>query len=83
MAAGVRKLLGSDVGLSFSGVAGPDAAEGKSVGTVWVGIDGGEAGQVARELSLPGDRERIRQYATISGLDLLRRWLLRMTPERH
>ncbi len=78
MAAGVRKLLGCDIGLSFSGVAGPDAAEGKSVGTVWVGIDGGELGSVARELKLPGDRERIRQYATISGLDLLRRWLAQM-----
>ncbi|MCL4413480.1 MAG: CinA family protein, partial [Actinobacteria bacterium] len=32
------------------------------------------------ELTLPGDRERVRQYATISALDLLRRRLLGTQP---
>lgn len=77
MASGVRELLGADVGLSFSGVAGPDAMEDKPPGTVWVGIDAGALGTHAQLLRLPGDRERIRQFATISGMDILRRFLAR------
>ena len=80
MAKGVREVLGADVGLAFSGVAGPDRTEGQEVGTVWIGIDGGASGCYAKVLQLPGDRERIRQFATISGLDVLRRWLQRVIP---
>jgi nicotinamide-nucleotide amidase len=63
------------VGLATTGVAGPTRQEGVPVGTVHVGtcVDGESA---ALMLRLPGDRERIRQFATISALDLLRRQLL-------
>jgi nicotinamide-nucleotide amidase len=75
MATGVRKLLGSDVGLSLTGVAGPTEEEGVAVGTVYVGLAVREGEPIAVELRLPGDRARIREYSTISGLDLLRRTL--------
>ncbi|MDA8101543.1 MAG: competence/damage-inducible protein A [Nitrospiraceae bacterium] len=75
MAAGVRELLHADVGLAFTGVAGPDSQEGHSAGTVFVGIDAGPLGTRAAALKVPGDRERIRQFSAISGLDLLRRFL--------
>ena len=75
MAAGVRGLLRADVGLAFTGVAGPDSQEGHAAGTVFVGIDAGPLGTRATGLKLPGDRERIRQFSAISGLDLLRRFL--------
>ena len=82
MAVGVTKVLGCDVGLSLTGVAGPSEQDGQPVGTVWVGLAGpAAAGEpVAHLLRLGrfggGDREQIRQFATISGLDLLRRRLL-------
>jgi competence/damage-inducible protein CinA-like protein len=74
MAAGAASTLGADVGLSLTGVAGPTEQDGQPVGTVWVGLWG--VGSQARELHLAGDREQIRQIATISALDLLRRQLL-------
>ncbi len=76
MASGVRKLLESDIGLSVTGVAGPEEQDGQAPGTVFVGLDlGDEVTTVA--LRLPGDRPRVRAYAAISALDALRRALQR------
>jgi nicotinamide-nucleotide amidase len=75
MAAGVRKLLGADVGLATTGVAGPNQQDGQPMGTVFLGVALGERVE-AKEVRLPGDPDRIRQYAVISVLDLLRRRLL-------
>jgi nicotinamide-nucleotide amidase len=75
MAAGARRALGSDVGLALTGVAGPDQDEGVEVGTVFVGLALDDAPPTSTRLRLPGDRRRIREYATISALDLLRRAL--------
>ena len=75
MAEGAAKVLGADVGLSVTGVAGPAEQEGMPVGTVFVGLHLDGATDVSRH-SLPGDRERIRQFATISMLDMLRLRLL-------
>ncbi|GAC1537918.1 MAG: competence/damage-inducible protein A [Acidimicrobiales bacterium] len=74
MALGAARVLGADVGLGVTGVAGPTEQEGQPVGTVFcaVALDGSTT---VTELRLPGDRERVRQYATISLLDLLRRRL--------
>lgn len=75
MADGAARLLGAEVGLSATGVAGPAEQEGQPVGTVWVGLSlSGEP--AAARLSLSGGRERIRQIAAISALDVLRRRLL-------
>lgn len=74
MALGACKVLGSDVGLATTGVAGPTEQEGMPVGTVFLAIAmDGDAQAV--QVRLPGDRERIRQFATISLLDMLRRRL--------
>jgi nicotinamide-nucleotide amidase len=75
MAAGVRKLLGAEVGLASTGVAGPSEQDGQPMGTVFLGLALGERVE-AKEVRLPGDPDRIRQYAVISVLDLLRRRLL-------
>src|SRR4051812_39593393 len=75
MAEGAARVLKSDVALSVTGVAGPAEQEGQPVGTVWLGMTiRGESS--AHHLWLPGDRDRIRQFATISLLDLLRKRLL-------
>jgi len=78
MASGVRTLLGADVGLSVTGVAGPDEQDGQAPGTVFVGLDLG-AGVEHVALRLPGDRPRVRAYSAISALDVLRRALERTT----
>jgi nicotinamide-nucleotide amidase len=75
MAQGVRAAFGTDVGLATTGVAGPTEQDGRPVGTVFIGLALGEAPPESVERSVPGDRERIRQYATISAVDLLRRRL--------
>jgi nicotinamide-nucleotide amidase len=74
MARGVANSLKSDVGLSVTGVAGPDPQDGHEPGTVFVGLAHGDDVDVA-ELHLPGDRPRVRQYSAISALDVLRRHL--------
>jgi len=71
MAAGIARRLGADIGLATTGVAGPDGQEGHTPGTVFLGLHrDGES--EAHEVRLPGDRERIRQYAVIALLNLLR-----------
>ena len=80
MAEGVRRLLKTDVGIATTGVAGPDEQEGQPVGTVYVAVALGDDVD-ARHLRLPGDRERVRQYAVISVMDFLRRKLIGATHE--
>jgi competence/damage-inducible protein CinA-like protein len=75
MATGVRRLLGADVGLATTGIAGPDEQEGHAMGTVFLGLALGDLVE-AKMVRLPGDPNRIRQYSVISVLDLLRRRLL-------
>jgi nicotinamide-nucleotide amidase len=75
MAEGVRRVLGSDVGLGVTGVAGPTPQEGRPPGTVCVGLALPGRPPVTRALRLPGDRARVRQYSAITALDLLRREL--------
>jgi len=76
MADGARRVLGADVGLALTGVAGPDSAEDQPPGTVFVGLAWPGAETESLEAHLPGDRDRVRQYANISALDLLRRRLI-------
>jgi competence/damage-inducible protein CinA-like protein len=72
MAEGARRVLGSDVGIAVTGVAGPDDQDGEPPGTVHFGL--ALPGQAVEAVSgrLPGDRERVRQFSTISLLNLLR-----------
>jgi nicotinamide-nucleotide amidase len=73
MADGAQSVLKADVGLSITGVAGPDSQDDQLPGTVFVGLAVPGRATEAVQLTVPGDRERVRQYATIAALDLLRR----------
>lgn len=42
MAAGVRRVVGADIGIATTGVAGPEPHQGQAVGTVWLGLAVGE-----------------------------------------
>jgi nicotinamide-nucleotide amidase len=76
MASGVRAALAADVGLAVTGVAGPDPQDGENPGTVFLAIAGLDEKPLVARVTLPGDRERIRQFSCISLLDLLRHRLL-------
>jgi nicotinamide-nucleotide amidase len=75
MAEGAARVTGADVGLGITGVAGPDEQEGVAPGAIFVGLSLPGAPTQTRQLRVPGDRERVRQYGAISALDLLRRAL--------
>ncbi len=76
MAVGVQRLMGSSVGLSVTGVAGPAEQDDQPVGTVWCGLALPGSEPFAVHMRLPGDRKRIREFACINSLDVLRRRLL-------
>lgn len=75
MAEGVRRLTGSDLAVSVTGLAGPDGDDrGNPVGTVYLGLSlPGET--LVRRLALGGDRPRIRLLAASTALDMIRRHL--------
>ena len=75
MAVGARRVLGADVGLALTGVAGPSEQDGQPVGTLHVAI-ATAVGVEASSFRLPGQREQMRQFSVINSLDLLRRSLL-------
>jgi nicotinamide-nucleotide amidase len=72
MAEGARRVLGADVGIAVTGVAGPDEQDGQPVGTVWFALALPDTPVESVSTRLPGDRERIRQFSTISLLNVLR-----------
>ena len=80
MAEGARRVLGADVGLSITGVAGPAPQDDQPPGTVFVGLARPGRPSEAFSFNVPGDRARVRQYATIAALDLLRRSLAVVEP---
>ena len=72
MALGARRLLGTDVGLATTGVAGPGPAGGVPAGTVHVAVSGPWAARpTTRALTLEGDREAVRSGTVAAVLDLL------------
>jgi len=72
MVEGVRRLLGADVAVATTGVAGPGPSEGVSAGTVLVAVSGpGDRPPAVCRLSLEGDRARVRAEATLAALSLL------------
>lgn len=74
MAASVRKLCGSDLGIGFTGVAGPDKSEGKEVGTVYIGFADAQ-GVKSYLFHFNGSRRKIRIQSVKTGYDLIRRTL--------
>jgi competence/damage-inducible protein CinA-like protein len=78
LAQAARRVFGTDVGLGVTGVAGPEEQEGQPAGTVFFGLAVGEDPAEAVGTQLPGQREMVRQFATISLLNLLRMKLVSM-----
>ena len=78
LAEGIRRRSGSTLGISIPGIAGPAIDDGpdagKPVGLVYIALTDGEETQV-KQLHIPGDRERVRLWATQHALEMLRRHL--------
>ena len=78
MAEGCRKICGSDLAVSVTGVAGPDKDDrGNEVGTVYIAL-AGEKGTVCKHLicGYGRGRDRVRHAAAHNAFDMVRRYLL-------
>lgn len=73
MATNVRTELDSDVGISFTGVAGPDEQEGKPAGTVFIGISYRDGRSHVESITLSGSRPQIRINSVKYGCHYLLR----------
>jgi nicotinamide-nucleotide amidase len=76
MAEGARRATGADIGVSTTGVAGPEPHQGRPVGMVYVGVAGlpGPTDSTVLHLQLEGDRDAIRRAAVHAALrDVLQR----------
>lgn len=71
MALGVKNLLGADIGLAVTGIAGPGGgSDEKPVGLVYIGLSTRE-GTSSREMRLAGSREEIRRETARVSLEIL------------
>ena len=70
MARGVRETIGTNVGISSTGIAGPGGAtDRKPVGLVYIAVSTPEAEEV-RELRLNGDRQHVMRESARLALEL-------------
>ena len=73
MAEGIRKRCGASIGIGITGIAGPGGGSPeKPVGLVHIALADHRGTQV-REFRFPGDRERIRHWASQAALEMIRR----------
>lgn len=79
MCEGARRLLGCDIAVSVTGIAGPGGEEpGKPVGTVWFGC-ATHQGTKDRLCHFAGDREMVRIQAVDTALDLIREAIVELS----
>lgn len=71
MAEGAGKVIGADVAVAVTGLAGPDGdAFGNPVGTVFIGYADGHTA-LAREYHFDGDRSSVREQTVQAALELI------------
>ncbi len=75
MAEAARRQLGADIGLSVTGVAGPDAMEGKPPGLAYIGIADGATSRSV-EGRYPPRRVDVKRLVVTHALSVLRQHLL-------
>ena len=70
MAEGVRRVIGADLGISVTGIAGPNSDDsGKPVGLVYIAASDGQT-TLIRECHFRGDRTAVRTQAAESAAEL-------------
>jgi len=75
MAANVCKKMNTSIGISFTGVAGPDKLEGKPAGTVFIALCTSGGYEQVEEYTFSGSRNTIRRKAALKGLEILFKFL--------
>ena len=81
LAEGIRRRTNASIGIGITGLAGPGSGdpgpdESKPIGRVYIGIADEQQTKV-KQIDIPGDRERVRFWASQHALELIRRSLLR------
>ena len=81
MVQGLLGLLGTDIGIAISGIAGPTGGTAdKPVGTIWLAVGNNEAIHT-KKLQLTKDREKNIQYTSVVGLNMIRRFVIKSYQE--
>jgi nicotinamide-nucleotide amidase len=79
MAEGIRERAQTSFGIAITGLAGPSGGTGldaeKPIGLVYIAVAMPTETQV-REVHIPGDRDRIRLWATQHALEMIRQLLM-------
>lgn len=75
MAKGVLQKLNTNIGISFTGVAGPGELEGKPKGTVYIALCTSDGYEQVEQFAFPGNRNRVRQRAVLKGLEIVFKYL--------
>ena len=75
MAAGVRRVAKTDIGIAVTGIAGPlGGTEDKPVGTVFIGLSV-EGNLFSGKYHFSGDRDRVKLQTSEMALDWVRRYV--------
>ena len=91
MAEGIRTRTGADIGLSVTGIAGPDGGTPeKPVGTVFFGLVTADCSRVL-QFKFSGSRDQIQEITAFTGMNLIRKYLLnknnqtstQLSPDQH
>jgi nicotinamide-nucleotide amidase len=82
LAVNVATKMNTNIGISFTGVAGPSELDGNPVGTVFIGIYMTGSEPTVEKLALAGSREAIRTRAVKYGCHLLKQYLTRAQAEQ-
>lgn len=76
LATNISSILDTSIGISFTGVAGPDSIEGKEVGTVYIGLyDRDNDYHHVEPCFFHGDRTQVRYRSVLKGYELLLHYL--------
>lgn len=78
MAEGIRKITGSNIGISTTGIAGPGGGSAeKPVGLAYIGIATDKGTKTFKTFAM-GNREKIKWNVSTKALDILRREMLKL-----
>jgi nicotinamide-nucleotide amidase len=78
MAQGGRRILGADICLADTGIAGPGGAtKGKPVGLFYIGLSH-QSGTYSRKYNFPGNRRQNKKAAAEAALSWLKGYLLEL-----
>ena len=83
MAQGGRERLGVDICISITGIAGPGGgSKAKPVGTVFFGLSTARGTSTDHQLFDASSRNRVRDYATIHAMKMLRQAVAEIAADR-